>query len=193
MKPTQRPGRRTVLTLALLAGAAVVVHGLRDRFETRLDGPLGFTRLTQPRPLPALRFRDSEGRSLDLGQFRGKVVLLNVWATWCPPCRQEMPSLDRLQAALGSRDFEVVALSIDAGAAGPAAVRSFYRALDIRHLRLYHDAEAAALATLGVVGVPTTLLLDRQGRELGRMSGPAAWDGAEALALIKGQVATAEP
>lgn len=179
--------------LALLASAALLVHGLRNAADPGADGPLRFTRLTQPRVLPALRFRDAAGRAIDLGQFRGKVVLLNIWATWCPPCRKEMPSLDRLQAALDSRDFEVVALSIDAGAAGPAAVQSFYRALGIRNLRLYHDAEAAALGTLGVVGVPATLLLDRQGLEIGRTSGPAAWDGAEALALIEGLLATARP
>ena len=86
----------------------------------------------QPREIPEIRFADAEGRGLSLGDFRGKVVLLNVWATWCVPCRQEMPSLDRLQAQLGGDDFTVLPLSIDR--AGLPAIKRFYEELGLRHL-----------------------------------------------------------
>jgi len=143
----------------------------------------------QPVPLPDLRVLDGTGQPVDLSSFRGKVVLLNIWATWCPPCRQEMPSLDRLQAQLGGGEFQVVALSMDAGAKALDQVKSFYASVGIKYLAVYLDADAAAIFTLKAVSVPTTLLLDRQGRELGRMSGTAEWDSppiVEALQALSG-------
>jgi thiol-disulfide isomerase/thioredoxin len=138
-----------------------------------------------PKPLPPLRFADAGGRALGNDDFRGKVVLLNIWATWCTPCREEMPALDRLQGLLGGEGFEVVALSIDAGDAGREAARRFYADIGIRHLRLYHDASANAGFELAAVGVPTTLMLDREGREIGRVAGAVPWDGAAAVAAIR--------
>lgn len=127
------------------------------------------------RALPDIAFEDAEGRRRTLSQFGGKVVLLNIWATWCAPCREEMPALDRVQQKLGGPDFEVLALSIDTG--GIAAVKRFYDEIGIRSLALYVDPTMRATATLGAMGVPTTLLIDRQGREIGRHTGPAQWDG----------------
>ena len=175
--------RRTMLALGVIGTAAVAYHGLSGRGSV-VEGPTKFLTLTEPRRLPNIHFT-ADGRDTDLAQLHGKVVLLNLWATWCPPCRTEMPSLDRLQAQLGSKDFEVVALSIDAGDQGRTAVQSFYATVGIRHLKVYHDPQSLAGVTLGVIGVPTTLLLDQNGREIGRMPGAAAWDGPEALALIK--------
>lgn len=149
--------------------------------------PQNFVLREKPQPVPEIRFADAEGRVRMLADFRGKVVLLNVWATWCVTCREEMPTLDRLQAALGGPDFEVVALSIDR--AGPEAVRRFYTEIGIQHLSLRIDASAQAMSTLGVVGLPTTLLIDRQGRELGRLIGPAEWDTPEMIAFLKSAVA----
>jgi thiol-disulfide isomerase/thioredoxin len=110
-------------------------------------------------------------------------VLLNVWATWCTPCRKEMPALDRLQQQLGGRDFEVVALSIDRG--GNPAVAAFYREMDLRALAVYVDPTSEATSTLRTVGIPTTLLVDRQGRELWRKTGPAEWDRADFVELLR--------
>lgn len=145
----------------------------------------------QPAVLPQLRVLDAGGQPVELASFKGKFVLLNIWATWCPPCRQEMPSLDRLQGQLGGPDFHVMALSVDAGAKGLELMKSFYASIGIKHLGIYQDAEAAAIFKLKAVGVPTTLLLDRQGREIGRMSGTAEWDApriVEALqALIRAE------
>jgi thiol-disulfide isomerase/thioredoxin len=140
-----------------------------------------------PKPVPALQFADGEGRALTLKEFHGKVVLLNVWATWCASCRKEMPTLDRLQAGLGGPDFQVVALSIDRK--GPDVVRKFYAEIGIQDLSLFIDTSGAASQKLGVFGLPATLLIDRQGQELGRLIGPAEWDSAETVAFLKNVIA----
>jgi thiol-disulfide isomerase/thioredoxin len=136
------------------------------------------------RPVPELRFRDGAGAERTLAEFRGRLVLLNLWATWCAPCREEMPSLDRLQATLGGDRFQVVALSIDAG--GVPAIRDFFAELGIARLAIYVDETMEAPSTLGVFGIPTTLLVAPEGFEIGRLVGPAAWDTPEALDLIRG-------
>lgn len=144
-------------------------------------GDQRFMRWSTPRDLPTLPFKGEADKALSLADFRGKVVLLNIWATWCPPCREEMPSLDRLNAKRGGADFEVVALSIDRDT---ALVESFYEEFGIETLRGYFDPSAQAPNLLRAPGVPTTLLIDRNGREIGRALGPAAWDGEQVEALI---------
>lgn len=148
-----------------------------------------FVRHAAPRPLPAVAFTNGAGRPLSLAQFRGRVILLNVWATWCAPCRREMPTLDRLQAKLGGSDFEVVALSIDSD--GPDAVRKFYDDLGIRHLRIYNDATTDSTTRLKIPGVPATLLIDRAGREIGRALGPAEWDAPDVIETLRAERAAA--
>jgi thiol-disulfide isomerase/thioredoxin len=140
---------------------------------------------SRSRDLANLRFSDSGGSPTDLAAFRGRVVLLNIWATWCPPCREEMPTLDRLQAALGSAGFEVVALSIDQ--AGMPVVEAFFKRIAVTHLQLYLDTFGDA-SRLVATGVPLTLLIDTKGRELGRKLGPAAWDAPEMLELIRSHI-----
>lgn len=139
--------------------------------------------------VPALRFEDADGTALSLADFRGRAVLLNIWATWCGPCRKEMPALDRLQAKLGSPEFQVVALSIDRGGLG--AVRPFFEEIGIAHLAIYLDETAAAMSALAITGIPTTLLIDRTGWEIRRWAGPAEWDSPEMEALIRGLVGLA--
>ena len=142
-----------------------------------------FTFFDEPRPVPEVRFTDGEGRDLSLDRFRGKVVLLNLWATWCAPCRREMPALDRLQARLGGDDFEVLALAVDRG--GAAKVKAFLDELGIERLGLYVDSTTRALRVLGAYGLPTTLLIDRAGREVMRVIGATEWDGAEIVDLVR--------
>jgi thiol-disulfide isomerase/thioredoxin len=137
----------------------------------------------EPRPVPELTFFDGDGNEVTLADFRGDVVVLNLWATWCAPCRREMPSLDRLQAQLGDDGLNVIALSLDRG--DVAKVRAFLDEVDVAHLALYHDPEAAAGRTLGTPGLPTTVVIDRAGLEVGRLLGPAEWDSAEAIALLR--------
>lgn len=136
-----------------------------------------------PRTLPGIAFADGDNRARTLADFRGKTVLLNVWATWCAPCRKEMPTLDRLQMTLGGSDFEVVALSIDR--AGIDAVRKFYGEIEIMRLAVYIDTGGKAARNLGIVGIPVTLLIGRTGLELGRLVGPAEWDAPEMVGFLK--------
>ena len=140
----------------------------------------------QPEPLPAFTFQDADGRERTLADWRGKVVLLNLWATWCVPCRKEMPALDRLQAELGSDRFEVVAVSVDR--AGLKGARKFLDATKASRLGLYADPSARAAATLRAIGLPSTLLVDGEGREIGRLLGPAEWDSDDAKRLIRAVV-----
>ncbi len=135
-----------------------------------------------PKQIAAIQFEDADGQSRSLTDFRSKIVLVNIWATWCVPCRKEMPTLDRLQAKLGGADFEVVALSIDRRM---DAVRKFFAEVGIQKLAMYLDGSAKATRELGAVGLPTTLLLDRGGREVGRLIGPAEWDSPEMVEFIR--------
>src|SRR5712692_342925 len=114
-------------------------------------------------PVPDLRFVDGDGRATLLGDFRGRVVLLNLWATWCVPCRREMPALDRLQARLGSDDFVVLPLSIDRGGLPPA--KRFYAELGLKALGIFAAESDAPITQLETPAIPTTLLIDREGRE----------------------------
>jgi thiol-disulfide isomerase/thioredoxin len=139
--------------------------------------------LDLPRPLPPLSFDNGAGQAMALADFHGRIVLLNVWATWCAPCRSEMPALDRLQAKLGGSDFAVVPLSIDQR--GRDAVERFYRELGLKSLGIYTDRSGNAAFAINAIGMPTTLLVDREGRELGRVTGAAEWDSAEMLSRIK--------
>jgi thiol-disulfide isomerase/thioredoxin len=172
--------KRFLLSLlaVLLIGAAPVGAA---------EPPQNFVLYAAPQPLRDLRFADATGKQLSLADFRGKVVLLNIWATWCGPCREEMPTLDRLQAKLGSPDFQVLPLSIDR--AGMGAIDGFYRELGIAHLAKYNDSSGEAANRLNTIGVPTTLLIDRQGRELGRLVGPAEWDSPDMIAFLKEVIA----
>lgn len=135
-----------------------------------------------PEAPPAFAFTDAAGAPKSLADFKGKVVLLNLWATWCVPCRKEMPALDRLQKELGGDAFEVVAMSVDR--AGVAASQKFLDEIKVANLKLYADSSAKSVGQLRATGLPTTLLIDREGREIGRLAGPAEWDGADARRLI---------
>jgi thiol-disulfide isomerase/thioredoxin len=145
--------------------------------------------LARPRPLDLgeVSFVDGEGVAKSLSDWRGKVVLLNIWATWCVPCREEMATLDKLQAALGGNDFQVVAVNIDRG--GADKPKNFLAETGATHLSLYTDPTGKLFSKLKAVGMPTTLLIDREGHEIGRLVGPANWDSPDALALIKAAIA----
>lgn len=121
-------------------------------------------------------------RERSLAEFRGKLVLLNLWATGCPPSQEEMPALDRLNARRGGPHFEVVALAI--GRSSPEMVRDLYRRLSVRSLRIFVDTTGRAASELRLNPVPTALLVDGEGREIGRIHGSRAWDGDDAVALV---------
>ena len=196
-KPNNMRRNTLLAALTVVAGAAAI-YGTKAppsngpaqkaaaevKTEAAPGNGLGaFVRKAQPEPLPNVVFQNGDGQPVSLDSFKGRVVLLNLWATWCLPCRREMPALDRLQTALGSADFEVVALSIDR--AGAAGGRKFLDGVGVSKLKLYVDPSAKLGNELKAVGLPTTLLIDRQGREIGRLIGPAEWDDAEAQKLVK--------
>ena len=135
-----------------------------------------------PRDLPAIAFEDPAGGQHRLADWRGQVVVLNFWATWCAPCRQEMPSLDRLQAELGGR---VAVLPVATGRNALPAIRAFYAETGIAHLPMLLDPRSELARAAGVMGLPATLVIDPAGREVGRMLGEADWAGPEALALLR--------
>lgn len=140
-----------------------------------------------PEAVPAFSFVDATGKERKLEEWQGKVVLLNLWATWCVPCRKEMPGLDRLQKELGSDKFEVLAIGADR--AGLDGGKRFFDQIKVEKLGLYMDPSVRVTSTLKAIGLPATLLIDRNGREIGRLVGPAEWDSAEAKALIRAALA----
>jgi thiol-disulfide isomerase/thioredoxin len=171
---------RSALVVAVVALAAA---GAGIYLSYRQSSALPFARPATPKPMPELRFVDDAGRSLTLADFRGKVVLLNIWATWCEPCREEMPALDRLQLQLGSERFQVVALSVDQQ--GAPLARKFFAEIGVKALPLYVDPSAKAAFTLDAPGLPATLLVDRAGREIGRHLGAVKWDSPEVVERLR--------
>jgi len=181
---------RCVLRLFAGAGLAVtlaVTAAAADLARLATGAMAEFKPAVPAKPVAEISFEDKDGAKIGLDAFKGRVVLLNLWATWCAPCREEMPSLDRLQAKLGSKEFEVVALSLDR--AGRDKARAFLEQIGIKHLALYIDPTMRAARGLEATGMPTTLLIGRDGRELGRLIGPAEWDSKAAQALIRAALA----
>ena len=177
-----RPG--IFVRIALMATLALLVT-----VTARADMPMRMHE--EPKPVANVSFIDGDGVERSLQDFAGKLVLLNVWATWCGPCREEMPTLDNLQSRLGSGRFEVVALSIDQG--GAPAVSKFFEEIGIGHLALYVDSSTRAARQLNLFGLPGTLLIGPDGKELGRYMGPAEWDTPEMVAFIQGLLVARAP
>ena len=146
-----------------------------------------FAVVDEGRSVPNLTFHDDSGTLRNISDWRGKTVLFNLWATWCAPCREEMPMLDNLQAQHGSETFEVVAVSIDTRAS--ADPRGFLAEIEVSALDFYQDDTADLFQTLRAeglaFGMPTTLLIDDQGCLQGFLAGPAHWDHPDAVALIE--------
>jgi thiol-disulfide isomerase/thioredoxin len=148
----------------------------------------------RPQDLSSVAFKGTDGKPMTLAAFKGKVALVNLWATWCAPCRQEMPALDRLQAALGGDAFTVVPISIDTGdAARPAA---FLASVGVTNLPLYRDPSTDIFEEVKqrglAIGLPVTVLVDRRGCHLGHMNGPAEWDSDDGRALIEAAIGESE-
>jgi thiol-disulfide isomerase/thioredoxin len=149
-----------------------------------------FTPLDVPRPAPDVSFSTRDGETLRLRDFRGHVVLVNLWATWCAPCVQEMPSLDRLQAKLGD-DLTILAISEDRR--GAAAVDPFMTRVGLKSLATYLDPDTKATHAFGVDALPTSFLIDRDGRILGYLEGGAQWDSAAMVALLRRYATPSDP
>jgi thiol-disulfide isomerase/thioredoxin len=184
---------RIVALSALVGFGAVYVIGGRSDNAPRIEAAApsaevsgkmaAFVLKATPAPLPDITFQDADGKDVTLASLMGRTVLLNLWATWCQPCREEMPALNRLQQALGGDKFEVVALSLDRN--GYEASHKFLDEVKADAVKLYVDPTAKQGLALKLIGMPTTILINKDGLEVGRLAGPAEWDSEEAKKLIK--------
>ena len=162
------------LTMVFALSAALTGRGAAESLGE-------FTPLAVPRPAPELAFTTLGGEARRLADFRGQTVLVNLWATWCGPCVEEMPSLDRLQQKLGP-SLTIIALSEDRR--GAALVDPFLAKIRIKSLSVYLDPKNAALPTFGVEGLPTSFLIDRAGDIVGFLEGAADWDSDAMLTIV---------
>lgn len=166
-------------TSTVISRIAPLVHG--EIAALALSG--------EPRPMPDLSFTGADGKTVKLTDFRGRDLLLNLWATWCVPCRQEMPALDRLEGKEGGPDFQVVAINIDT--ARLDRPKAFLHEIGVKNLAFYADNTANVFQVLKqdgkVLGLPTTILVGKDGCDIGTMAGPAQWDSQDALALFSAE------
>jgi thiol-disulfide isomerase/thioredoxin len=178
-----------VLVVLLIVAGGLAFAAIKSGSEggSQAGGPanapaLGqFVPISPPRPAPKVAFTDLSGRPFALGDFAGKVVLVNLWATWCAPCRHEMPSLDRVQSDLGDR-IAILAISEDIG--GAKSVDPFMAKLGVKHIRPYLDPKSALGRAFKVDGLPTTFVIDREGLVQGRVEGEEQWDAPKMLAVL---------
>jgi thiol-disulfide isomerase/thioredoxin len=141
-----------------------------------------FVPSSPPFPAPAISLTDGSGHSVELSELQGKLVLVNLWATWCEPCLREMPSLERLQSRLGER-IAVLAVSEDRG--GNKTVEPFIAKLGLKSVKIYIDPKSEVGHAFGAHGLPTSFLIDREGKVLGRVEGAAEWDSPKILGVLE--------
>ena len=173
--------RSLIPILIIICGFVAIPPLLHTLFPPKLPAALLLVH-SSPRRLADFTFSDGSGRSLTLNHFRGTLVLVNVWATWCPPCKEEMASLNHLAFLFAGKSLKIVPISIDVS--GATAVRSFYERLGLHKLPIYVDPSKRVMDALAIRNIPTTLLIDRLGSEIGRMVGPAQWDAPESVKRI---------
>jgi len=172
--------------------ACAAAVGLAQRVAPLARGEVAaFAVADQPSRLPNLVFRDASNTERRLSDWQGRTVLVNLWATWCVPCRKEMPALDALQGKLGGKGFDVVAINIDTR--DPDRPRAWLKEAGINHLDFYTDSSAKVFQDLKVIGratgMPTTLLVDANGCEIGTVAGPAEWASDDAVKLVTAALA----
>lgn len=161
---------------------------IAEKLEDGATGQMAaFTVAEKPAHVGELAFADGDGKRRTMADWTGRTVLLNLWATWCAPCRAEMPALEALNRELGGDTFEVVPVSVDLG--DDSKPKAFYEEIGLKDLGFFHDADFAVLNDLKsqglAYGLPTTLLIDRRGCVLGFLNGPAAWESDDAKALVR--------
>ncbi len=176
---------RLMLVVGLLAVLLVVVQSCSQP-KTGLDlyskGSLkNLTSLETPPARPSMVFTSPDGTEMRLSDYEGKVILVNIWATWCPPCIAEMPMLDELQTKKGGERFEVVTISLDRSVEEAA---KWFKENNITNLPLWHDGTYGVSGKLALPGLPTSIFYNRQGREIARIPGEVDWTSEDALALI---------
>ena len=175
--------RTSIITFLVFIGSFVAVANLYPKLFPR-ELPVGqFALLDTSREIPDFEFSDAAGATFSLEKFRGEYLFVNVWATWCEPCREEMPALDQLARELSDLNIRILPISIDATGAG--TVERFYQQHELRDLPVYVNPEQTIMRSLNVFGIPTSVLIDPTGREIGRVTGPAQWDLPESVQMLK--------
>lgn len=179
--------RSALLYAALLLGANTALADMAG-VEALKEGSMKKLMFTAtPEPAGSAVFTDPDGREVVLADYHGKIVLLNFWATWCAPCRKEMPALDALQAELGGEDFAVV--TVATGRNKLMAIQKFFAETGVEHLPILLDPKQALAREMAVMGLPVTVILDREGNEIARMMGDADWASDSAKAIISALIA----
>ncbi|WP_246032414.1 TlpA family protein disulfide reductase [Thalassobius vesicularis] len=173
---------RIVLYTALALGANATVADTASLDALRLGDMKKLNLAEQAKPVPDTVFTSADGGEISLSQYKGKYVLVNFWATWCAPCRAEMPSLSALQAEFGGDAFEVV--TIATGRNPQPALEKFFAEAGVTNLPLHRDPKQQLARQMAVLGLPVSVLLNPEGQEIGRLIGDADWHSEEARALI---------
>ena len=174
----------SLLVVSGLGLFPIVMQSGVSAFKAQLTAKPNLQVRVQPRAVGDVEFLDSRGNTMKLSDMKGRHVLLNIWATWCPPCREEMPSLDKLKAILDKEsDIAVMALSVDQ--VSFEQFQAFYDALELENLGLFRCDQQAVLSALAVGGLHTTILIDHQGLEVARLLGPTTWDAPEIVDNIR--------
>lgn len=174
--------RHILLYTALILGANGAFAGQVNWQAVKDAGLAKLVPLENPAPIPDTQFTDRDGNELSLSDYEGKVILVNFWATWCAPCRKEMPSLDKLQTEMGGEDFQVV--TIATGRNPVEKIDSFFEETSVENLPVLLDPRQALARDMGVVGLPVSVVIDREGNEVARLIGDADWSGSAAVSLI---------
>ncbi|WP_249777829.1 TlpA disulfide reductase family protein [Pontivivens nitratireducens] len=164
-----------------------VAQGASQLEQIRRDDMRKLDVHAEPQQLPGETFTDPEGNAYTLADYAGKIVLVNFWATWCAPCREEMPDLDALNADLGGEDFEVV--TIASGRNSLSGIRAFFEEEQIETLPILLDPQGQLSRRAGVLGLPVSILMNREGREIARLQGGAHWNDAPAREIIAAAIA----
>lgn len=180
-------GLSGVRSAAESAGECSASAATTERLKPLAKGELAAVNVGTPKPSPVIGFNGPDGQAKTLSDFRGRTILVNLWATWCVPCRQEMPALDKLQAEAGGADFEVVAINVDTR--NPDKPKAWLKENGIGNLAYYADPTGKVLQTLQksghVVGLPATFMVDASGCEIALLKGPAEWASPDALAFVR--------
>lgn len=173
-----------VLLMPLFSAEALAGKGINENSDGSINS---FNWLKRPLELNHVQFRNAQEEVVGLSQFTGKIVLLNLWATWCPPCIKELPALDRMQQRLGSDDFTIVAVSLDDDI--KLAGEMFFDSLSIQSLALYTESIDKMSRAFPVDVVPVSFLIDREGRAMGVLRGFVDWDSTDTDVLVKRVIA----
>jgi len=171
--------KRVLVFCLILSSALLMLAGCKKKEET--VAVVGEVR--EKKPAPEITVNSLTNVPLKLSSLKGKVVLLNFWATWCPPCREEMPSMMKLNSAMAGKPFQMVAVSIDEG--GVPEIESFFKTSGYS-LPTYTDIDGAAVKAYGITGVPESFVIDKNGILVKKVIGPLAWDAPETITFLEG-------